>query len=337
MQSANPRDLPVFDEPATAGVEPRDGAALGVVPEGHRQPVGPHEETPPALPTFDATTDREHFVDVFARGSAPAEWSVDRSHDWIAVDETSGTVEDERRLWVGVDWAATPSSSGTDGRTLRGEVTVSGEGVEKTVAVRAELAGDSATGGNGSFVEANGSVAIEAERFERCQEADERRWERTDLPGRVSGETMAVRPRVFDGLDSVADAPRMTYDVDLRSAGDLSVEVHCVPTQSLTEGHDLRYAVAVGEEEPTVRSVDVDGGEHDPEWQRNVLRGAAIDATTHSLDADDGDGDDSRTVTLSLWALDPGLVVDRIVIRTGDGQTTRSSTYLGPRETAVDR
>lgn len=88
---------------------------------------------------------------------------------------------------------------------------------------------------------------------------------------------------------------------------------------------DLRYAVGFEEGKRQSLSIDPHGGEHDPEWQQNVLRGAAIGTSEHRIE-------EPGTHTLRLWALDPGLVVDRIVVY-ADGERT---TYLGPRETSVD-
>jgi len=335
MLSDSPRDLPVFDVPGTGRYDPPEGAALGVAVEGHREPVRGDEVQPPTLPTFHAYVDRERFVDVFTRGTNPVEWSATASDEWIQLSERCGTVEGEHRLWVGIDWDVAPT-----GRTS-GEISIEAPGVRKTVGVEAVAPGDEVglDDAGADFVEADGVVAIEAEHYSRATDGSPGTWERSDIPGRVSGATVAVRPSVFASYqpdsDTLADndrhadsddPPRLEYDVVLSTAGTVVVEVQCVPTQALTADRDLRYAVAFGDGERRTVSIDPDGGEHDPEWQRNVLRGAAIGVSTHRVDS-------PGAQTLRLSALDPGLVVDRIVVY-ADGERT---TYLGPRETAIDR
>lgn len=126
-------------------------------------------------------------------------------------------------------------------------------------------------------------------------------------------------------LEGCECAPGLEYDVVLDTSGTVTVDVHCLPTQALNDHRDLRYALAFDGGSHRVVSVDPDGGEHDPEWQQNVLRGSAIGTTVHDVDS-------AGTHTLRLWALDPGLVVDRIVVYANGERVT----YLGPRETARD-
>ena len=318
MQSHRPRDLPVFDPPATARVTPQDGAALGVAVEGRRAPVRRDERSPPSLPTFVPGLETDRFIDLFTRGDDSVEWTATASHKWIELEATAGVLADEYRLWVGIDRTAVPDGGST------GHVTIEGAGVEKTV--RVDVVAPTSEP-HGEFCESNGTVAIEAERYTDSREGDPGIWTQSDIPGRVSGATVGVQPATFSSYAPESDsAPLLEYDVELSSTGPVDIEVQCTPTQALTEHRDLRYAVSVDDGERAVASIDPDGGEHDPQWQQNVLRGTAIATTTHEIESD-------GIHTLQLRALDPGLVVDRIVIYT---DRTRE-TYLGPRESAFER
>jgi len=305
MQSAAPRDLPVFDGPTTGSVEPREGEAVGVAIEGRAEAVAPGEAPPPALPTISAATDRPRFVDVFARGDAPVEWSASADADWVDLGATDGTTADEQRVWVGADWDAHPGGAAT------ATVVIRGAGERRRVRVRA----DDRTPDNDA-VAVDGTAAVEAEAYSRQTAGETARWVESDVPGRVSGASMALEPSVFDALDPDT-APALEYDVALPT-GEVTVTVYCLPAQALTSERDLRYAVTLGGERRVV-SIDPEGGEHDPEWQGNVLRGAAVGTTTHAVDGSE---------TLRIAGLDPGLVVDRVVI-SADGD----ETYLGPRAT----
>ncbi|RRJ29442.1 glycosyl hydrolase 115 family protein [Halocatena pleomorpha] len=316
MQSHQPRELPVFDAPATARVTPRTGAALGVAAEGHFEPVRGDERTPPSLPTFDPDSDPERFIDVFTRGEDPVDWSVKTDVEWIEIETTNGTVAGERRLWVGINWDTAPNQH------TSGEVTIDGGGIEKTVRV---VVASPSTDSRGSFLETNGTVAIEAEHYSRAHDGDRSAWDRCDVPGRVSGSTIAVAPSTFPSYSPDSDAvPLLEYDIEVSTVGSVDVEVQCVPTQPLNERRSLRYAISIDGGERAVVSIDPDGDEHDPQWQRNVLRGATITTTTHEIET-------LGSHTLQLRALDPGLIVDRIVVYTDCDR----ETYLGPRESTV--
>ncbi|MDS0300649.1 glycosyl hydrolase 115 family protein [Halogeometricum sp. S1BR25-6] len=319
MQSASPRDLRVFDPPDVARLNPAGPGELGVAVEGRREPLEPDGEVP-SLPAFRAGVGRRRFVDVFNYGAAPFEWTATADAEWVEVSERSGTVEDERRLWVGVDWdeLAEARASST--------VTVAGAGAEYAVRVEAVASADETSRAEGAdFLEVDGSVGIEAERYSRKVDGAPERWVPGDVPGRLAGGTMRVAPARFESHDPDADdAPRLEYDVELTTAGAATVKVQCLPAQAAGDGRNLRYAVALGDGPRRAVSVDPDGDEHDPEWQKNVLRGAAVTTTTHDVES-------AGVRTLRLWALDPGLVVDRIAVY-ADGER---ETYLGPQGTAV--
>jgi hypothetical protein len=191
-------------------------------------------------------------------------------------------------------------------------VSVTGAGETRRVRAVAD-----ATVAESDFVAVDGTAAIEAEAYSRRTPGENAEWTACDVPGRLSGATMALEPRVFES-HAPENAPTLSFDVD-RLRGEVTVTVTCLPTQALTASRDLRYAVTLGDDWQVV-SIDPDGGEHDPEWQDAVLRGAAVGTTTHTVDGD---------ATLALAGLDPGLVVDRIVV-TANGET---ETYLGPRAT----
>ncbi|ELZ27538.1 hypothetical protein C475_06450 [Halosimplex carlsbadense 2-9-1] len=321
MMSYHPRDLPVFDELRTATVEGGDVPGLGVIPEGHHEPVQEGAIHPPSLPTFDRRTDRDRFLGLFARGTEPVEWTVETSDDWIELSEEGGTLADETRLRVGVDWAAVPDGGATGTVTILRHKSPWGCGNEKKVRVVATPARQ--TGGD--FAVVDGVAAMEAEHASRRREGEGTHWVDADVPGQVSGETVAVVPAVFESYDpDTGDAPRLEFDVDVPDSGTVTVDVYCIPTQSLTEERDLRYAVDIGDDR-VVTSIDPAGGEHNHTWQQNVLRGAAVGTTRHEIPA-------AGVQTFALDALDPSLVVDRIVVLADSDE----ETYLGPRETSVD-
>jgi hypothetical protein len=178
------------------------------------------------------------------------------------------------------------------------------------------------------FVETNGYVAIGAENFTRGIERNGVKWDVIRDLGRV-GDSVAVFPVTAASLEDqskiVAHAPVLEYDVTLFTAGEVKLTAYCLPTHRIHEGRGLRYAVSIGDEAPQI--VDFyesggHGGENSPRWRDNVSRNAAINTTVHHV-AEPG------RHTVRLWMVDPGVVVDRLVLDLGGLRPS----YLGPPQT----
>ncbi|GAB7021332.1 glycosyl hydrolase 115 family protein [Halostagnicola bangensis] len=335
MMSASPRDLPVFDQPATAGVTEEQGPTLEVAVEGSSGVAGrgPRRRR---LPAFVQGVDRCRFVDCYNRGTGTIEWTA-TAEEWIDLEHSSGAFDGDRRVRVAIDWEAAPDSKTT------GRIRIEGAGRELEVEVpirprtssspdsRAESVSSSEPDQRPVFVESNGRVAIEADHpTELVQGAT--RWKPVDGLSRTTGTAMASRPidgprigagaGIVDATDVRERAARLEYVFEA-SAGDVRVEVQLLPTHAPSDSTPHRYAVAINDADPTIVDFDANGGEHDPEWQRNVLRSCVRSTTDHELSGSD------RHV-LSLYAVDPDVVVDRVTVYTED-DVRRSS--LGPLET----
>jgi hypothetical protein len=117
-------------------------------------------------------------------------------------------------------------------------------------------------------------------------------------------------------------SPRLDYAFDLAGAGDAIVEVTLSPTLDFAGRGGLRYAVSIDDGTPVI--VNVNGGMSDADWERAVADNRWVRATRF---ADIAPG---RHV-LRLWAVDPGLDVQRLVVTRG----RLPDSYLGPPETAA--
>ena len=99
----------------------------------------------------------------------------------------------------------------------------------------------------------------------------------------------------------------------LFSAGELELHVDCLPTRPVTVGRGVRLAIAVDGGEPRV--LDGRGVRAD------VLANLRRYATTVVID-------EPGPHTLTVWMVDPGVVVDKIVLYTA----APTASYLGPPE-----
>ncbi len=263
----------------------------------------------PALSVFDG---QQRFVDVFNRGEQPFEFAIRASEPWITLSQTKGRVVRDQRVLVGVRWDKAPLD------VKEATLTVTGPGNARSV-IKVPLhnpAGVRPAAVRG-FVESDGVVAIEAAHFDSAVASAGRQWQVIPDHGRtLSGVT--TLPVTADAL-GVADGMRLDYAVHLFSAGKVKVQATLAPTLKFRPGQGLRYAVSIGDEAPQIVNVHANASE--AHWERIVSDGAAVFTSEHVV-ARPG------AHTLKFWALDSGLVLQKLVIDAGG----LKPSYLGPQE-----
>jgi hypothetical protein len=300
--------MPVVREIAAASAAQ---PALGVAVEGNAAawPAAGKLRLP-ALDPFAATLP---YIEVFNRGSAPLRYTVGADQPWVKLSRAGGMVEQSARIEVGVDWARVPAG------TTQAQVTVSAaDGQSATVALPLRNAdARAAVGDAAGFVESGGVVAIEAEHHARALAPAGREWLR--VPGHgltLSG--MTTLPAEAPAA-TLQDGMRLEYDVTLFEPGKVKVQATLAPTLKFRPGEGFRYAVSFDDEAPRIVNVHADASER--YWEKIVSDGAARLLSEHEI-ARPG------RHTLKFWALDSGLVLQRLVIDAGGLQPS----YLGPPE-----
>lgn len=276
------------------------------------------------LPTFDRRlAGQRHHIDLFNTATKSYSFTAQPSAEWIKLSQTSGQVKDQVRLWVEIDWSAVPNQPQLDGT-----IVLSGAGGERTVLVRA--VNRQADGEPARFFEVDGYVSIEAEHYTGGTSAGEVAWQRVEDLGR-SGHAVTPRPTNAPSRGSVAEVMSepvtLEYTFDASSTGDVSVVAYCLPTQRTHEGRGVRYAISIDDAEPVIVDFGEDGGasgEHGNRWRQNVSRNITESRSTHTITQ-------PGRHTLRLWMVDPGIVVDKLVIDFGGVQPSE----LGPPETRV--
>jgi hypothetical protein len=304
MMSSNPRNRAVFDLPATAAVTPVAGIAWGVAVEG-----GVRSDT---LPVFDPFTRQKHFIDIFKTGTTPFNWSAAADAAWVRLSQSSGRVNDDVRFWADVDWAKAPH-----GEDVTAAITIHGTGAERTIKLRIFNPAGIAAADLPKFVESGGVVSMEAEHFARHTDRNGAGWRTIPDLGRT-GDTVAVFPTTTPSLDDPTKGPSLEYDFYVFHPGKARVLVTALPTQRIHAGRHLRYAVAIDDSSPAVVNLE-DAGR----WEDNVLRAAVTGASDAAV------GRPGKH-TLRIWMMDPGVVLDKIVLDFGG----MKPSYLGPPETS---
>jgi hypothetical protein len=326
VMSSSPRGLTVFNMVETGHWDVPGRRKVGVAVEGHvRSLVSEGEpdptvdgwakgtdEQPDMLPVFSRYTRRRHFVDVFAMGTDPVDWSASANEPWILLSECGGRLGEDVRAWVDIDWCKAPV-----GERVKGSIVVKGGGAEFTVKLEVfNPAGPDIE--VGTYVEDGGVVAMNAACFTRKSDSEDAGWQTIGSLGR-SGRCMAVYPTTAASTEDQAKAPLLEYDFHTFTTGAARVRVAALPTHRIHPWRGLRYAMAIDDEKPRV--VDIDANR---DWSDGVLRNAVWTTGEVAIRQ-------SGLHTLKIWMVDPGVLLDRIVIDLGG----LLPSYMGPAETRV--
>ncbi len=291
-------------------------AEMGIALEGSTN-IWPGASDEPVLPPFDKFNQPARFIDIFNKGQTRFQFSATPGAPWIELSATRGTIEQEQRLWVSVDWARAPKGS------HHGFVKITGPG--KPVAVKVDLfnprkpAKESLEG----FVEADGYVSIEAVHYTKKIDAGPVRWEEIPDLGRTLS-AMSIFPVTAPSVMPPKNSPCLEYQMYLFRPGKVEAEAIIDPTLNFVQGRGLRYALSFDDQSPQIvtavpAAYTALDGNHD--WETTVKDSVRKVKTTFTL---------SKTGyhTLKFWMVDPGVVLQKLVVNLDGVQPS----YLGPPE-----
>jgi Glycosyl hydrolase family 115/Gylcosyl hydrolase family 115 C-terminal domain len=306
-------DPPANVMPEVKETEVPVAAGLGIAIEGSASAwPGNGTEPEPSLPVSDVFNQQRRYIDIFNRGRTPFAFTVIASQPWIVLSATHGTIVRDQRLWVSVDWRKAPRGSGS------GTVTVSGAGAGSVVVkVRTFNPDRPAKVALQGFVEADGYVSIEAAHYTRKTDTPSARWDEIADYGRTLS-SMTIFPMTTPSV-TPPDAPCLQYRIYLFNPGTVQVETILAPTLNFVPGRGLRYAIAFDDQPPQI--VDALAHNSQTEWETSVKDSVRKIQSTHTLAA-------SGYHILRLWMVDPGVVLQKIVVNTGG----LKPSYLGPPE-----
>ena len=139
-----------------------------------------------------------------------------------------------------------------------------------------------------------------------------------------SGYGMKVFP-VTQDFGTEEDGPSLTYRFYLEKGGDYNIEGWSAPVNSVQDKRPLRLAVEAGGVRQTAEVIPADfraGDPGDKRWCQGVLDQVRVTKVLAALPA--------GLQTLTLCALEAGLVAERILVYPADKKLPQS--YLGPQE-----
>ncbi|AUW59764.1 hypothetical protein C1T17_18470 [Sphingobium sp. SCG-1] len=320
-----PRYQSVFNSPPTGAVIPAATPGMGVAVEGaidawSERPAKTVEAAETALrvkrwltknaandclAVFERATDGRRFIDAFNTGTGPIDIQARGSAPWIKI-EPEIMPGGDRRLWVSIDWRKLRK-----GETVTGTVTVSGAGSSRSIAIEARNIPVPA----GTLVEDNRIVVFRADRYVLLQSSRGLGWKVVPNLGR-SGRAIQSSIELPSAVDA-AQAPYAQYRFRTTSTGGAKLRVTLLPGFALTAENKLRYGASI--DGGPIQIVDAEAKR---DWSDGVERNAITSVTEWPM-ARPGQH------VLRIYALDPGVVLDSMVIDFGGLATA----YMAPPET----
>ncbi len=178
-------------------------------------------------------------------------------------------------------------------------------------------------GAKNVFIEKNGYLSIHADHFTHQQTNSQAQWK--ILPGHgKTGNAITPWPVTAPVQKPGNDAPYLEYEIYVYDTGTVNLHLYFSPTLSyynLPGG--MKYGISVDDEAPQL--IGVNAEDHiNKTWEKWVADNIIIKSTQHYIDK-------PGKHTIRFWMVDPGLVLQKIVMDLGGLQPS----YLGPPETIV--
>lgn len=280
--------------------------AFDVAVEGSRDTWSPGERTA-VLPEITSIGAKRRWFEVFAKGDVPLDVSVSSPVDWLSVDRDNESGDTQHRYWIDIDREQAPLGEWRVPITVRS----GDECVQVIAAVR--TIDESGIAG---FVETTGVISIEAEDFSRDVSTRGIEWRVLPDLGRT-GSAVTTFPMTAPAQTPGGDSPRLEFDIHTFAHGNIDIHAYVSPTLDFYNQSGLRYAISVDGGTPQIVSLHPDTSNH--AWEQMVGDNINITTTTHHLD-------EPGAHTVRFWMIDPGVVLQKIVIDTGGMQPS----YLGP-------
>lgn len=269
-----------------------------------------------ALPTFDNYQRQTFHVDVYNKGATSFTFSAQAGEGWVNVVPSSGKIDKETRVAVSVDWTRAPAGEHKIPITFTGPNNFRSV-IQAIVSNPSSPKRDSVVG----HVEGNGYVSIEAEHYAKAVGG---------ANGAISWLTIPDLGKTLSGVAAMpvtsatqtpgGAAPHLEYPVFLFDSGAVKVNVLVSPTLNfLGSKEGLRYAVSFDDQVP--QTVHIQSDTSNRGWEKMVADNISSTISQHTLSR-------SGAHLLKFWVVDPGVVLQKIVIEARD----IAPSYLGPPE-----
>lgn len=270
------------------------------------------------LPQMDPYGPKARWIDIYSASNSTSTFLV-TADSWITATPPSGTTKapgntSDQRVLISVDWKSAPAGASISSLKIVAGTT--------NINVSVPLLNSLVPANFSGFVESDKIIAIEPEHFSTSTSSTTAQYEVIPRYGRtLSGITLFP---VSIPTQSPPTSPKLTYSLYVFTPTTATVTVFLGPSLNTDPSRPLSYAIAMDNEKPMVAQyIPVTQlGTLPSTWSDNVKNATAEYSTKHVVSA--------GAHALNLWLLEPGVIVQRIVVDIGGLRTS----YLGPGESA---
>ncbi len=297
--------------PETKSIEIPNEADMAVAIEGSSR-FSNDPKVQLELPPFNSFQKQSHYFEIFNRGKTPFEFTIQTKAPWVKLSHTNGKIENEMRILVTIDWKSAPKG------TTTAPITIKSSNKELTLTVTENNFNEIVPKDFTGFVETDHYISIEAEHFDKAINSNSINW--TILPDygkTLSGVT--TFPVTAPALTPTPSSPHLEYNLFLTDTTSINVTTILGTTLNYNGSSGLRVALSL-DDLPT-QITNIHQNETPKTWGKSVEDAARI-ITNHFKISSPGKH------ILKYWMVDPGVVLQKIIVDAGGLQPS----YLGPPE-----
>jgi hypothetical protein len=318
VMSMRPRDLPVFQPPVLPSIKVQNGNGWEVLPEGYDTADFKNDDVR-KMPSFTTGLDESYFLDIYLSDSIDLRWTAKPSTSWIELSADNGILSSgegrtSARIWVKINSKRLPKK-----KIVQATIAFAANGLKKSIRIQCIRPDANDFKDYKGYVEKNGVVSIYAANSNAVTNTRNSSWQILDHLGHA-GAVIESTVKSYVNVDSASirtNNARLSYTFYSLSESDAKLSVYTVPTHPLNKSFSMRYAVSVDSSALTI--VDFKTFGRSEEWKQNVLQNQAMREINlgplkpgiHSL---------------TIYAIDPGVMVDRMTIRFGNAPSSYGAT-----------
>lgn len=306
--------------PLISELLPDENANFGVAIEGDVN-AWPEHYGDAVLPTFESFYLHKSYIDIFAEGTEPYEYTIKATEPWVLLNEDD-TYAPDHRYWVDIDWHKVP-----DGRsTATIEISGNRGNVEIKVPV-VKATKDQEQQALGRFASLDGPLAIIANQATTKKEVNGVSWQAIADYGREES-ALEVFPVTAASILPPNPAPQLDYPIYLPRSGDYEITLVLGPILDVVPDRGMRIALAMDKDDLRVLDIFKDRQAEtflgEGWWKRFTKNNARYLSTSYNVTT-------AGPHLLKIAMVDPAIVLQKIII--SDKSVPQS--YFGPEPRKV--
>ena len=301
--------------PLISELLPANNANFGVAIEGDVN-AWPEHYGDGVMPTFESLTPRKSYLDIFAEGTMPYEYTIKATEPWVRLTKDPAYAPDHR-YWVDIDWRNAPeglTNASIEVTGNRGKVNVKVPVIKATKEQEKQALG--------RFASLDGPLAIIANQATNKRAVNGVSWQAIADYGREES-ALEVFPVTAASILPPNPAPQLDYPIYLPRSGDYEITLVLGPVMDVDPERGMRIALAMDKDDFRVLDIFADRQAEtflgEGWWNRFTKDNARYLRTSYKVA-------EAGPHLLKIAMVDPAIVLQKIII----SDKSIPQSYFGP-------